>query len=93
MPHQGGHPGRQPRRQIGDRPVTGLHKSLPQQEILGGITAEDELRKDHQTGALAGRSDDGRPDVFQIPAKVSHEGIPLSQGDQHGGGSSGRWIS
>jgi hypothetical protein len=83
MADQGSDPRGQLPGQLVDSPVTGFDKPLPEQKVFGGITADDQFGEDHEAGPPASRGFDGRPHVFEVPAKVSHEGIPLSEGNQH----------
>ncbi len=63
--------------QLAQRAARGVDEGRTQDEILGRIADEDQLREDHEVGALGSGVVPRRPDQAEIAGHIADRGIHL----------------
>ena len=67
-----------------ERSVRGRHEAGTEEEILGRVARDRELRKDGEVGACAARVIEGGEDPVAVSLEVADDGVELRQGDPQG---------
>ena len=66
---------------LSERLAARMHECRAQQQVLGRVTAQTQLRSHHQPGPLCVRAPRKFDDLGRVPGQVPHGRVDLRQGD------------